>query len=73
MANQYILDLSKALKRGLKTKVEKGWLPTLAPIGYLNDRSREKGDARIIRDPERFDLVKRMWDMMFMEMTLRQK
>lgn len=64
MANQYILDLSKNVKRGLKTKVEKGWLPTLAPIGYLNDRSLEKGTAKIIKDPERFDLVKRMWDMM---------
>ncbi len=64
MANQYILDLSKNVKRGLKTKVEKGWLPTLAPIGYRNNKYREKGDARIIIDPERFDLVKRMWDMM---------
>ena len=64
MANQYILDLSKNVKRGLKTKVERGWLPTLAPLGYLNDRTNEKGNAKIIKDPERFDLVKRMWHMM---------
>jgi DNA invertase Pin-like site-specific DNA recombinase len=58
MANQYILDLSKNVKRGLKTKVEKGWLPSLAPLGYLNDKSK------IIKDPERFDLVRKMWDLM---------
>jgi hypothetical protein len=58
MANQYILDLSKNVKRGLKTKVEKGWLPSLAPLGYLNDKSK------IIKDPERFELVRKMWDLM---------
>ena len=28
MANQYILDLSRNVKRGLKTKAEMGWLPS---------------------------------------------
>lgn len=55
MANQYILDLSKNVKRGLKTKVEKGWLPSPAPLGYLNDISKEKGARVIVKDPERFD------------------
>jgi DNA invertase Pin-like site-specific DNA recombinase/DNA-directed RNA polymerase subunit RPC12/RpoP len=64
MANQYILDLSKNVKRGLKTKVEKGWLPGPAPIGYLNDLSKEKGARIIIKDPERFELVKKMGDLM---------
>jgi len=64
MANQYVLDLSKNVKRGLKTKVEKGWLPTLAPLGYLNDRTKERGKKEIINDPDRFDLIKRLWSMM---------
>jgi len=64
MANQFILDLSKNVKRGLKTKAEKGWLPTTAPLGYLNDGSKEKGKKEIVKDPERFDLVKRMWELM---------
>lgn len=63
MANQFILDLSKNVKRGLRTKAEKGWFPGRAPLGYLNDRSRVKGDALLIKDPERFDLVRRMWDL----------
>ena len=64
MANQFILDLSKNVKRGLRAKVEKGWLPSVAPIGYLNDKSRDKGKKQIIKDPERFDLLRKMWDLM---------
>lgn len=64
MANQFILDLSKNVKRGLRTKVEKGWLPTTAPLGYLNDKTKERGKREIIKDPERFDLVKKMWELM---------
>jgi|Deesub1362A_J573_1020465.scaffolds.fasta_scaffold01043_6 DNA invertase Pin-like site-specific DNA recombinase len=64
MANQYILDLSKNIKRGLKAKVEKGWRPNLAPLGYLNDNTKGKGRNIIVKDPERFELVKRMWKLM---------
>ena len=64
MANQFILDLSKNVKRGLKTKAEKGWYPGPVPLGYLNDKSGEKGSKKIIKDPERFALVKKMWKLM---------
>ena len=60
VANQYILDLSKNTKRGLYSKLEKGWLPCEAPLGYLND----KENKIIIKDPERFNLIRKMWDMM---------
>ena len=60
MANQYILDLKKNVKRGLESKVAKGWLPNLAPLGYIND----KGNKTIIKDPERFNLVRKIWDLM---------
>jgi len=59
-ANQYILDLSKNTKRGINSKLAKGWLPNLAPLGYLND----KENKTIIEDPERFNLVRKMWDLM---------
>jgi site-specific DNA recombinase len=64
MANQYILDLSKNVKRGLRAKVEKGWMPSLAPLGYLNDRSKGKGRVEIVKDPDRFNLIRNMWDLM---------
>jgi DNA invertase Pin-like site-specific DNA recombinase len=64
MANQFILDLGRNVKRGLRTKAEKGWLPTLAPLGYLNDRAKGQGRGEILKDPVRFELIKKMWDMM---------
>lgn len=57
MANQYILDLRKSVMRGLNSKVEKGWFPHKAPEGYLNK------DGQIEKDPERFALVRKMWDL----------
>jgi DNA invertase Pin-like site-specific DNA recombinase len=63
IANQFIRDLSKNVKRGLRAKLDKGWRPNLAPLGYLNE-TRVKGEGRIIKDPERFPLVKKMWELM---------
>jgi DNA invertase Pin-like site-specific DNA recombinase len=56
----YVDSLSENVRRGNRTKVEKGWLPNKPPIGYLNDQTTNT----IITDPERFPLVRRMWDMM---------
>ncbi|KKQ77352.1 MAG: Recombinase [Parcubacteria group bacterium GW2011_GWC1_38_6] len=39
MANQYIRDLSTNVKRGNKTKLEKGEWPNHAPLGYKNDKA----------------------------------
>lgn len=64
MANQFVLDLSKDVKRGLISKAEKGWRPGLAPIGYLNDRYQDKGNKKIAVDEKKFDLVRKMWDLM---------
>lgn len=60
MANQFILDLSKNVKRGNQGKLEKGWRPGMAPIGYLNELS----DHTIISDPDRFHLLRKGWDLM---------
>ncbi len=60
VANQYILDLSKNTKRGMLSKIEKGWQTGIAPLGYLND----KENKTIISDPERFNVVRKMWDLM---------
>ena len=64
MAQKYIDDLSRNVKRGLKTKVEKGWCPGLAPLGYLNRVIKNKGERDLVKDPERFPLIRRMWDLM---------
>ncbi len=64
MANQFLRDLSKNTKRGMKAKVEKGWLPGVAPLGYLNNKYKDKGKKDIVKDAERFALVRKMWDLM---------
>jgi len=60
MAKKYVDDLSDNVKRGLKTKVENGWYPSKAPLGYLN----EKENKTIKPDPERFKIIRAMWDLM---------
>ena len=60
MANQFIIDLRKNSRRGMEGKADRGWLPSRAPLGYIND----KLEHTIIEDTERFHLVRKMWDMM---------
>ncbi|MEI9899172.1 MAG: recombinase family protein [Hyphomicrobium sp.] len=64
IANQAIRDLSKNVKRGLESKVEKGWRPCKAPQGYANTKLAERGTNYIVVDEERFSLIRRAWDLM---------
>jgi DNA invertase Pin-like site-specific DNA recombinase len=59
----YVDSLSENVRRGNRTKRERGWLPGCAPIGYRNGRS-EAGEKIIISDPERFGLLKRLWELL---------
>jgi len=67
MANQYILDLSENTKRGLKTKAQRGWFPGPAPLGYLNSSYKRRGEREIMKDPERFGLLRKMFDLILSE------
>src|SRR5882724_2158325 len=49
MAQKYIDDLSRNVKRGLRTKAEKGWYPTSPPLGYRNHHSTGASDKSIIK------------------------
>jgi site-specific DNA recombinase len=53
----YVDSLSENIRRGNRAKVENGWKPNLAPVGYLNDQEA----STIVADPERFELVKKFW------------
>ncbi len=52
------------VKEGLKTKAEKGYLPSGAKPGYMNDKYAEKGSKKIMNDPVRFPLIKQCWELM---------
>ena len=56
----YVDSLSENVRRGYRTKVQHGWLPGLAPLGYLNDKEMKT----IVVDPERFPVIRRMWEFM---------
>jgi site-specific DNA recombinase len=52
------------VKRGLRAKATMGLYPGVAPTGFLNDKTKNRGERDLYKDPERFDLVKKMWRMM---------
>ena len=56
----YVDTLSENVRRGNRAKCEKGWLPNMAPPGYLNCPSTRT----IVPDPERFPIVRKMWNLM---------
>lgn len=60
MAQKYITDLSRNVKRGNRAKLERGGWPGRAPQGYLNDRANKT----IVKDPERFPLLRKAWELL---------
>ncbi len=60
MANQYVIDLREVVERAIQSKLEKGIPPQLAPEGYLNNLHQHT----IEKDPTRFDLIRKAWDLM---------
>ncbi|HOW60546.1 MAG TPA: recombinase family protein [Candidatus Moranbacteria bacterium] len=64
MANQYVIDLGKDVRRGLLNKAEQGWRPGRAPIGYKNDKGTDQGKKQIFVDEVKFPIVRKMWDLM---------
>lgn len=60
MANQYIRDLAVVSRRGMQGKADRGWLPSRAPMGYLNDLLSNE----IYPDKERWNMVRKAWDML---------
>jgi len=63
-AAKYTDDLSSAVKRGNRAVYEEGRITGRAPIGYLKVRESagRRGASPIDKDPERFDLVRGIWD-----------
>ena len=57
MGEQFLVELIQSSRRGMLSKVEKGWFPGKVPQGYRNDLVAHT----ILRDSERWDLVRRAW------------
>jgi DNA invertase Pin-like site-specific DNA recombinase len=54
------------VKRGLRTRVEMGLWPGVAPIGYLNQNRMDK-KCQIIPDPARAPIVKKIFEKVVQE------
>lgn len=62
--SKYYSDaLSENIRRGNRTKLDKGWLPGRAPLGYLNCPATRT----IIADPDHFPLVQRIFGLFLNE------
>ena len=59
MANQYIRDLSVNVKRGLRTKAEKGGYCNKAPLGYVNDKATKE----IVVDNDRAKYIIKIFEL----------
>lgn len=68
MATKYIDDLRDNVRRGNRARFQRGWPNYRPPHGYLEDRANKT----VIRDPQRFDQVRRMWDLALSGTSPRQ-
>ena len=62
IANEDIRRLSTNVKRGHRSKNEKGWMPGEAPMGYENEIYARKGDKKILPHKKDFKLVRMVFD-----------
>lgn len=62
-ANRYIRDLREDTIRGINSKIEKGWKPGLAPVGYRNQVEKPKGSRGIEPHPIYFPLVRKLFTL----------
>jgi len=58
-ANQFVRNLSQDVKRGNRTKLEKGELPGAAPIGYLDNLLTKKKEI----DPIKSVFIKKAFEL----------
>ena len=61
MANQYLRDLSKNVKRGLRTKAENGVYVGAAKPGYMYDPLAKQGVKDLVPIPGTYELIERAW------------
>jgi len=54
----YVDSLSENVKRGIRAKLERGWLPNKPPTGYKNNLEGHT----IIADPEAFPVMKKLFE-----------
>jgi site-specific DNA recombinase len=60
---QFVKDLSVNVKRGQRKKASTGVPHGVAALGFLNDRTEEKGNRKWMVDEERFWKIKKLFEL----------
>ena len=64
VSNQYIINLSWGVKRGMRQKALRGWLPmNVLPLGYAHKEVEGQSTKIITTDPDRFYSLKKLWKL----------
>lgn len=50
--------------RGIDKKLRLGWWPGVAPVGYTNYYDSTNQLNKVIKDPERFSIMRHAWDLL---------
>ncbi len=65
MANQYVNDLSVDVRRGMRTKAQRGWYPIAhLALGYKHNQDDDTKKITEIVPDKHFDAVRALWDLM---------
>lgn len=59
MAKNYVDNLGEEVKKGMREKAEQGHWPSMAPIGYVNNRATHRIDV----DSERGPLIAKVFEL----------
>lgn len=62
-SQRFITDLRKDSVRGTNSKLEKGWAPILAPMGYINNVYERQGEKTISPHPQYFELTRKLFEL----------
>lgn len=62
-SQRFISDLRKDSVRGTNSKLEKGWAPILAPMGYINNVYERQGEKTISPHPQYFELTRKLFEL----------
>jgi len=62
-AQRFIRDLKEDTARGVNRKVEMGFAPILAPVGYINNTGKKQGEKDISAHPIYFKLMRSLFEL----------
>lgn len=62
-SSEFIRTLREDTVRGLNSKLDKGIFPGLAPVGYINDKTKNQGERDILPHPQYFKLMRKIFDL----------